>query len=104
MKLIKAIWENEWMPADLFRTIISTEWREYDSPDISLFGTSYGYFWDNIERTIVGKFVDNLPAILSLLIFIIYYPVVSILWIIIHSILSIIKGILSLFTKKWKDV
>ena len=101
---LKAIIENDWTPVSLLDRVTDTEWVDYSVPQTVFGCTSYGYLRENTERTQLGKFVDNIPGLISVLYLIIHYIFFSIVWITVCPTICILKLVFRLFTRKWKDV
>ena len=102
MKFLEALWNNEWTPYNLLDRVTSSKWHKYDNPNISFFGTDYGYSYDITERTTFGKFVDYLPGIVSFLFLAVYYPVMSCLYLVLFPSIEIIHFVFDLVTKNGK--
>ncbi len=101
-KLLKIIWKNHWEPADLLRTVVSSKYVEYTKPlDLGFFwGKSYGYVSETRERTTLGKWIDNLPAIRALPLLLIGSTIIFPTWIACTIGIEFLK----LFTKRWKNI
>lgn len=101
-KLLQIIWKNRWEPADLLRTVTSSEYVKYDEPlDLGCFwGKDYGFVYETKERTALGKWLDDLPAIIALPLLLIGNIVIFPTW------MTCIIGVefLKLFTKRWKNI
>jgi len=104
IKFLKAIWNNDWSPYSLIEVVTGSHWHEYDKPYTDLFGTDYGELWETTRRTSFGYFIDCLPAIISLLFLCVYYPIMTIIWILLVFPIGFIKLVIDLFTKQWSDV
>jgi len=86
INFLEVVWENDWTPHNLIdRTTINEHFKE------------------EINKTEFGKLVDILPAILALLFLIVYYIIMSVLWTILCPTIGILKFVIYLFTKTWRD-
>jgi len=116
-ELLKIIWQNEWLPQDIFG---GKKWSEEIS---EYMGKGYGYYgtgwqkkivYHTTPRTKAGKWVDNLLAPIAFLVLTIYYIIMWPLRIIIY-ILFIIAALIEIlflfmisikefFTCKWGEL
>jgi hypothetical protein len=104
-EFLKNIWENKWSPFYFLNGDDKGSWIKYETPDVSLFGTSTGFWDSDYERTNFGKWVGNLPAFLALIFLFFYYVIFGTIWLIFFFIiLNIIKVVIALFTKRWNKI
>lgn len=103
-RFLKLLLKNDWSPQSLIKEFTGGTYRMYSKP-LWICGTKKdGYFTWKYKNTWFGEFLDNCPAIISLLILILYYPFMTIIWFAIYPTIGIIKGIIRLLTSKWGDL
>ena len=79
---------NDWFPQDIFHDG-NQEYLKYDKPQVDIFGTSYGTYYNSFNYTELGKWFNEIPLIFSVFKIFYYIPawiiwcVTNILWVII---------------------
>lgn len=94
----KRLWKGNWEPHNLFHETTS-EYSEYDKPDISLFGTSYGCYYDTHHYTVVGDWFEDRSPLINLLLKLPYYLIAWPL----YFLITIVRGISLLIFGKYSE-